>query len=167
MAEKTGKVYIKWVRSGIGFPRRQKDMVKSLGLRRLNQVVERPDTAHIRGLVASVPHLVELVEPPARPAWFRLPEYRIVETRLQSVATPKKAGEEAPAETPAASADVESATVSPREETAATESTAASSPKRAGVTEGRASESAKGASAGSEKDKRQRKTAEPEPAAEE
>ena len=68
-------IRIQWVRSGIGFPRRQKRIVQSLGLRRLNDVVERPNTAQIRGLVASVPHLVEVVgvEPP--PAWAAIPEY--------------------------------------------------------------------------------------------
>ncbi|HEV2495771.1 MAG TPA: 50S ribosomal protein L30 [Terriglobia bacterium] len=70
-------VLVKWVRSGIGFPRRQKDMVRSLGLRRLNQVVECPDTPHVRGLVACVPHLVEIVAQPVAPAWASVPEYRI------------------------------------------------------------------------------------------
>jgi len=70
-------VLVKWVRSGIGFPRRQKVMVRSLGLRRLNQVVECPDTPQVRGLVAAVPHLVAIVSAPAAPAWAGVPEYRI------------------------------------------------------------------------------------------
>jgi large subunit ribosomal protein L30 len=36
--------------------------VKGLGFTRLNQVVERPDTPQIRGMVKKVPHLVEIVE---------------------------------------------------------------------------------------------------------
>jgi len=71
-------IHIKWVRSGIGFTYHQKGMVRSLGLLRLNQVVERPDTAQIRGLVASIPHLVEIVGEPAKLApWAAIPEYTL------------------------------------------------------------------------------------------
>jgi len=66
------------VRSGIGFSYRQKEMVRSLGLRRLNQVVERADSPQIRGLVARIPHLVEVVaEPPKVTAWGLMPEYTL------------------------------------------------------------------------------------------
>jgi len=157
VAEKTGKVYVKWIRSGIGFPRRQKNIVKSLGLRRLNQVVERPDTVHIRGLVASVPHLVELVDPPASPAWSSLPEYRILETRPKSVTTAEKAGKATPAEVTVASKDVGSATAAPLEETASSGGEVVSPPKKPRATKARDSESAKEASASSEKGKRGRK----------
>ena len=74
---KQGTLLVKWVRSGIGFPRRQKEMVRSLGLRRLNQVVERPDNAQTRGLVASIPHLVAIVEVSSRPAQASAAEYTI------------------------------------------------------------------------------------------
>lgn len=70
-------VRIKWVRSGIGFSFRQKEVVRSLGLRRLNQVVERPDTPQIRGLAAKVPHLVEILEEAPKPVWTSVPEYTI------------------------------------------------------------------------------------------
>jgi large subunit ribosomal protein L30 len=56
-----GKIQIKWVRSAICAPVKQKLVIKGLGFTRLNQVVERPDTAAIRGMVAKVPHLVEIV----------------------------------------------------------------------------------------------------------
>ena len=39
-----------------------KKVVKGLGFTRLNQVIERPDTAAIRGMVKKVPHLVEIVK---------------------------------------------------------------------------------------------------------
>lgn len=79
MTEKAQRtIHIKWVRSGIGFTYRQKQRVRSLGLLRLNQVVERLDTAQIRGLVACIPHLVEIVGGPAqRPAWAAIPEYTL------------------------------------------------------------------------------------------
>jgi large subunit ribosomal protein L30 len=57
------KLHLKWVRSAICAPVKQKLVVKGLGFTRLNQVVERPDTAAIRGMVAKVPHLVEIVRP--------------------------------------------------------------------------------------------------------
>jgi len=55
------KVRLKWVRSAICAPIRQKKVVRGLGFTRLNQVIERPDTAAIRGMVAKVPHLIEIV----------------------------------------------------------------------------------------------------------
>jgi large subunit ribosomal protein L30 len=52
---------IKWVCSAIQSPEKHKLVVKGLGFTRLNQVVEREDTPSIRGMVAKVPHLVEIV----------------------------------------------------------------------------------------------------------
>jgi large subunit ribosomal protein L30 len=57
-----GKLHLKWVRSAICAPVKQKLVVKGLGFTRLNQVIERPDNAAIRGMVAKVPHLVEIVQ---------------------------------------------------------------------------------------------------------
>ena len=90
-------IRIKWVRSGIGFTYHQKRIVRSLGLRKLNQEVERPDTPQIRGLVAKVPHLVRIVEAAPKPAWTSVPEYTIYPPE----AVPSKQAETAP-ETPAA-----------------------------------------------------------------
>lgn len=56
------KIQLKWVRSFICAPTKQKLVIKGLGFTRLNQVIERPDTAAIRGMVAKVPHLVEIVD---------------------------------------------------------------------------------------------------------
>lgn len=58
----SGKIHLKWVRSAICTPVKHKRVVKGLGFTRLNQVIERPDTAAIRGMVKKVPHLVEIVE---------------------------------------------------------------------------------------------------------
>jgi large subunit ribosomal protein L30 len=68
MARKTsdkstsGKLHLKYVRSSICAPIKQKKVVKGLGFTRLYQVIERPDTPAIRGMVAKVPHLVEIVQ---------------------------------------------------------------------------------------------------------
>ena len=78
MAEKTLKmIRIKWVRSGIGFTYHQKTIVRSLGLNKLNHTVVRPDTPQIRGIVAAVPHLLEIVPEPPAPAWASIPEYTV------------------------------------------------------------------------------------------
>jgi len=105
----TKTIRIKWVRSGIGFPRRQKTWVQSLGLTELNQVVERPDTPQIRGLVARAHHLVEILGETAGRAALPMPEYTVlppeaapiqeavrVETGAESAAT---AAEPAPSAT--------------------------------------------------------------------
>jgi large subunit ribosomal protein L30 len=57
-----GKIQLKWVRSAICTPQKHKLVIKGLGFTRLNQVIERPDTPAIRGMVANVPHLVEIVQ---------------------------------------------------------------------------------------------------------
>ncbi len=57
-----GKIHLKWVRSAICAPVKQKLVIRGLGFTRLNQVIERPDTAAIRGMVAKVPHLVEYLK---------------------------------------------------------------------------------------------------------
>ena len=56
------KIKIQYYRSTIAFPKAQKEVVRSLGLRKLNQVVERPDTPSMRGAVAKVPHLIRIIE---------------------------------------------------------------------------------------------------------
>ena len=55
-------IRIQLYRSTIGCNFHQKVLVSSLGLTRLNQVVERPDTASMRGAVRKAPHLLRLVD---------------------------------------------------------------------------------------------------------
>ena len=55
------QIQIKLVRSGIGFPVKQKRVIQGLGFRRLNQIITRPDTPEIRGMVFKIRHLVEIV----------------------------------------------------------------------------------------------------------
>jgi len=56
------KLIITWTKSAIGYSHRQKDTIRSLGLRRLHQRVEKPDTPEFRGMVDKVRHLVRLEE---------------------------------------------------------------------------------------------------------
>jgi large subunit ribosomal protein L30 len=55
------KIKVKLVRSPICTPEKHKQVVRGLGLRKLNQVVEWTDTPAVRGMVNKVPHLVEIV----------------------------------------------------------------------------------------------------------
>ncbi len=50
------------VKSPIGYSERHKATVKALGLRRMHQTVERPDTPAVRGMIAKVAHLVKVEE---------------------------------------------------------------------------------------------------------
>ena len=52
---------IQLVRSLIGSSPHQRAVVAGLGLRRMNQIVTRKDTREIRGMVAKVPHLVNII----------------------------------------------------------------------------------------------------------
>lgn len=61
-AETGATLKIQYVRSAIGSPEKHKLVVKSLGFKRLNQVVSRVDTPAVRGMVAQVPHLVKILE---------------------------------------------------------------------------------------------------------
>ena len=47
------------VRSVIGTKRNQRDSLRSLGLKRINDVVVKEDRPEIRGMVRSVTHLVQ------------------------------------------------------------------------------------------------------------
>ncbi|HON19406.1 MAG TPA: 50S ribosomal protein L30 [Salinivirgaceae bacterium] len=57
-----GKLVIKQVRSSIDQPRKQKDTLKALGLRKMNQTVIHEATPQIRGMVEKVKHLVIISE---------------------------------------------------------------------------------------------------------
>jgi large subunit ribosomal protein L30 len=62
VAETGATLKIQYVRSAIGSPYKHKLVIKSLGFKRLNQVLSRVNTPAIRGMVAQVPHLVKILE---------------------------------------------------------------------------------------------------------
>ena len=55
-------IRIQYYRSSIACPKKQKEMVRNLGLRKLNQTVERPDTPSMRGAVVKIPHLIRIID---------------------------------------------------------------------------------------------------------
>jgi large subunit ribosomal protein L30 len=56
------KLKVTWVRSAIGREARQKLIVRGLGLKRLHQTAELPDTPAVRGMIRKVVHLVRVEE---------------------------------------------------------------------------------------------------------
>ncbi len=57
-----GTLRITYVKSWIGYKADQGHTVRSLGLRRLGQTVEQPDTRDVRGMIHKVSHLVAVSE---------------------------------------------------------------------------------------------------------
>ena len=57
-----GQIKIQYYRSMIGYAKKQKEIVKALGITKLNQTVTHTDSAAARGIVAKVPHLLRIVE---------------------------------------------------------------------------------------------------------
>ncbi|MET9018667.1 50S ribosomal protein L30 [Actinopolymorpha singaporensis] len=53
---------VRQVRSTIGRKQNQRDTLRSLGLKRLNDVVVKEDRPEIRGMIATVSHLVAVEE---------------------------------------------------------------------------------------------------------
>jgi large subunit ribosomal protein L30 len=63
MSEQRGKMLkVTLVKSPIGYDRKQKATIKSLGLRRMGRTVMIGDAPQIRGMIAKVSHLVEVEE---------------------------------------------------------------------------------------------------------
>ena len=54
-------IKIKLVSSPIGSPDKLRRIVKALGLKKINQVVIKPDTPGFRGMVTKIPHLLAVV----------------------------------------------------------------------------------------------------------
>jgi large subunit ribosomal protein L30 len=53
---------IKQIKSGIGGKQYQRDTLRSLGLKRIGQVVTKPDRPEFRGMIRTVSHLVSVEE---------------------------------------------------------------------------------------------------------
>ncbi len=56
------RLRITQIKSSIGYHGSQRETLRSLGIRRLNQTVEQPDTPTVRGMVRKVSHLVRVEE---------------------------------------------------------------------------------------------------------
>ena len=56
------KIKLKQVGSPIRRPESQKKILVGLGLGKMNRVVEIEDSAEVRGAIAKLPHMVEIVD---------------------------------------------------------------------------------------------------------
>jgi large subunit ribosomal protein L30 len=56
------KLKLKQIKSGIGYPLRQKRTLEALGIRRMNQTIEVNATPQILGMVRKVNHLLHVEE---------------------------------------------------------------------------------------------------------
>ena len=57
-----GKLKITQIRSAIGYVKKQKQIVRALGITKLYQSVEHTDTPQIRGMIEKVKHLIKVEE---------------------------------------------------------------------------------------------------------
>ena len=55
-------IRIRQIRSGIGCPVEMRETLKALGLGKMHRVAERIDSREVRGMIAKIPHLVEVVD---------------------------------------------------------------------------------------------------------
>jgi large subunit ribosomal protein L30 len=56
------RLRVTWVKSAIGYDRRQRATLRGLGLRRMQQTVELADVPAVRGMIRKVQHLVRVEE---------------------------------------------------------------------------------------------------------
>ena len=62
MAESSRKLKVTQIKSAIGTKPNQRQTLRSLGLKRINDSIVQEDRPEIRGMVATVPHLVRVEE---------------------------------------------------------------------------------------------------------
>lgn len=62
MAQAPKILEIRLIRSRIGVPEKQKRTLKALGLRRINQKVQKKDHPTTKGMIQKIIHLVEVQE---------------------------------------------------------------------------------------------------------
>lgn len=57
-----GKIVVTQVKSAIGKPKRQKDTIVALGLKKLNSPIEKEATPQVMGMINKVSHLLKVEE---------------------------------------------------------------------------------------------------------
>ena len=57
-----GRLKVRQVRSGIGRKQNQRETLRTLGLKRIGDIVVKEDRPEIRGMIATVPHLIAVEE---------------------------------------------------------------------------------------------------------
>lgn len=62
MSARKSTIRIQQIKSGIGYSKKQKAVLKSLKLGKMHKIVELPDTEAVKGMIRKIPHLVKIVE---------------------------------------------------------------------------------------------------------
>jgi large subunit ribosomal protein L30 len=57
-----GRLKVRQIKSGIGRKKNQRETLRTLGLKRIGDVVVKEDRPEIRGMLATVPHLIDVEE---------------------------------------------------------------------------------------------------------
>ncbi len=57
-----GRLKVQQTRSPIGRKKNQRETLRSLGLKRIGDIVVKEDRPEIRGMVATIPHLIAVEE---------------------------------------------------------------------------------------------------------
>ena len=61
-AAKKNTIRIQQYKSAIGYNKKQRLILRGLGIRRINQIIERENTPEVMGMIKKIPHLVRIVE---------------------------------------------------------------------------------------------------------
>jgi large subunit ribosomal protein L30 len=83
-------IRLKQIRSGIGASREMRQTLRALGLGKLYKFSELPDTSKIRNMIATVPHLVSILDGPD--ILFPREKSTLGEERLRDVIEAVRAG---------------------------------------------------------------------------
>ncbi len=62
MAEKSKTIKVTWIKSTIGYNKKQAKVIEALGFKKLGQTRVLPDNASIRGSIFAVKHLLKVEE---------------------------------------------------------------------------------------------------------
>ena len=58
----SSKLQVTLIKSTIGRPKKHRDVVAGLGLKRLNHSVEHMDTPEIRGMISKISHMLNVTQ---------------------------------------------------------------------------------------------------------
>ena len=58
----SAKLQVTLVKSTIGKPKKHRDIVAGLGLKKLNKTIEIDDTPQMRGMIAKISHMLTIAQ---------------------------------------------------------------------------------------------------------
>jgi len=56
------RIKVQYYRSCLGYSKKQRETVRGLGFRKLNQTIEKEATPEVTGMINKIPHLVRIVQ---------------------------------------------------------------------------------------------------------